>query len=195
MSKNAESKSTSGVIKFHKEVDVDHDKLFPNTVEGYFHRSSGTVWNKSVNIVADTETLIVNLFKFKRTIRLLDQWAMITNIVSLADCTNVYGTIYDGTTSIDLVADGIDLSGASVGTFFTKDKIATETFSLSEASQCRLNETETTKRIGRPFTITAKYGVDNVIRLHLTTSTAIEFTLYIYFEYELLDGASLISLV
>ena len=134
----------------------------------------------------------VNVFTFSGTIRILDQFAHITRVGTLANCTGVYADAYDGTNTVELTADGAVLSGATVGSLFTKDKVAAQIYSVSLADEVRLLETLETRTAGRPFLITAKNGVTNYIRFHYTTTDApIDFDMEIHFEYELMDGSTL----
>jgi hypothetical protein len=162
-----------------------------NTVEGVLAQAQGRFWEGSVNIVADNETKIFNVFEFTETITILDQWAIITAIADLTNCTNVYADVWDGTNAVPLTLDGMTLSGVPVGSFFTKDKLAADTYSLNDASQVRVSEVLDSKKVGRPFTITAKNGVTNYIRFHVTTNTTLDFTMFLHFNYLLLNGATL----
>ncbi len=178
---DALQKSTP-ILAPHYEVD--------NSVGDYFARF-GRHLDSTVNVTANNESLIVNVFQFTETLIILNQWAILTDVTSITNCTNVYADVFDGTNSEDLTKDGITLSGAPVGSFFTKDKVNTETYSLMLADQVRINEIGTDKKAGRPFTITAKNGATNYIRFLLTTNTTLDFTMFLHFEYLLLNGATL----
>ena len=105
--------------------------------------SSGTPTfciTKEVTITGNGAT-VLNVFKFTGTVRILNQEAGITEVTDMTTCTDVYFTAYDGTNTVSLTSNGIDLSGATVGTYFTKDRVATETYSLSNSDQVRLLET------------------------------------------------------
>lgn len=167
--------------------------------ETYEYNAWGDSINRTVGrklgavsqITANNETKIFNIFKFTGTVRILNQWAIITDDTALTNCTNVYASVYDGTTSTNLTAPGIDLSGAPVGSLFTKDKIAADTYSLVVADQARVLETLTDKRIGRPFIVNAKSATDCYIRFHITTNTTLDFSMQVAFEYQLFNGSTL----
>ena len=162
-----------------------------NSITDMYNRTCGRKLCSDVNITANNETKIFNVFKFTGSIRILDQYAIIIDAADLSNCTNVYATVYDGTLSEDLTADGISLSGESVGTLFTKDKVKAETYSKLSSDQVRVLETVVDKKMGRPFTVNGKSGVDNYIRFHVTTNTTLDFSMHIVFEYELYNGSTL----
>lgn len=147
---------------------------------------------KEVSIVASPGSWAINVFQLFGSVRIVDQFAEITEITSLVDCTNVYASLYDGTASMNLTNDGIDLSGAPVGTLFTKDKEVTQAYSVSKADQCRVNEIIQDVKIGKPFTVTQKSEVDTFLRFHLTTTDdPLSFKMLLKFVYAPLDGGYL----
>ena len=143
-----------------------------------------------VNVTGNGAT-ILNVFKFTKTVRILHQEALIMAITDIVTCSNVYATIYDGTNIKDLTADGIDLSGVPVGTYFTKDKIAANTYTMSEADEVRIIETVEDRKAGRPFSVTAKDGVDNFIQFRFTGDANTDFDMFVHFNFELVNGATL----
>ena len=145
----------------------------------------------SANITGNNNSYNVNVFQITGTVRILDQFAIITSITDLTNMTAVYADLWDGTNSEALTANGAVLSGAPVGTFFTKDKDVTEIYSVMKADQCRVNEVTADKNIGKPFTVTQKNGVNTYIRFNYTTNTTLDFNMDIYFIYELMDGSNL----
>ncbi len=144
----------------------------------------------TVNITGSGAT-VLNVFKFTGTIRILNQEAVIMSITDNTTCSNVHATTHDGTNTKDLTKDGIDLSGVPVGTYFIKDKVTTETYSMSDSSEVGVLETKTDKNAGRPFSLTAKYGADNYIQLRFTGDANTDFDLFVSFKYTLLNGATL----
>ena len=151
---------------------------------------------KLVTISAAAGVHAINLFKLHSTVRVLDQYAELMEVTTLTNCTNVYATLYDGTVSLDLTADGATLSGAPVGTVFTKNLELTQPFSVHMADQCRVTEVTHDKYVGKPFLITQKNGVDTFIRMHLTTTdNPVSFKMLLRFVYEPLDGGYLEILV
>ena len=147
--------------------------------------------------VTGTGSIVASLLQLVGSVRIIEQYAIITDITTLNNATAIYATIYDGTVSIDLTADGIVLSGAPVGTMFLKDQLAANAYSVNISDQCRMNEVIDTKKAGRPFTVTQKNGVDTFLRLHLTTTDApVDFTVFVVFKYFpiMYDGSSLVFL-
>jgi hypothetical protein len=162
-----------------------------NSFEGFLQRVGTRCHEATAQITGDTETVTTNVFAFTGPVRIVDQWAVITDTTAITNATNVYADIYDGTNTVLLTADGMTLSGATVGAFFTKDKLVTDAYSLIDADQCRMLETLDVKKIGRPFLINGKNGVTNYIRFHVTTNTTLDFSMFVHFEYQLLNGATL----
>jgi hypothetical protein len=142
--------------------------------------------------IGGTGAQTVNVFEFTGTVRIVNQWAEITRVGTLTNLTNMYATIYDGTNTVNLTADGATLSGATVNSFFTKDKTADQTYSVNLSDQCRMLENTDEKKVGRPFVITAKNGATNYIRYHYTTTdNPVDFDIKIFFEYQVMNGGSL----
>ena len=163
-----------------------------NTGNDMLVRAAGIkIIEETVNITG-TGAITASLLQLTGTVKVVNQWAEITAITTLTNATNVYATLWDGTNSVDLTADGLTLSTATVGSFFTKDKVSTDPYSANIADQCRLLETTIDRFAGRPFAITQKNGADTFIRFHLTTTDApIDFTIKIVFEYIPANGGTL----
>ena len=154
-------------------------------------RGSGFEISKIVNITGDTNSYNTNVLQLTGTVLIVNQWAEITVTTDLTNMTGVYASLYDGTNTVNLTADGLVLSTATVGSFFTKDQIATEIYSSNIADQCRLLETVANKYAGRPFIITQKNATNTYIRFNYTTNTTLDITVRIVFEYIPLNGATL----
>lgn len=149
---------------------------------------------KEINVeavISGNGATIANVFQFTGTVRVISQEAEISEITDITTCTNVHATIYDGTNSIDLTADGISLSGLPIGSWFTKDKTNGEIYSLNSATQVRLNEVAASGDAGLPFQITGKTAVTNYIRFHFTGDANTNFKMKIKFKYTLFNGATL----
>jgi hypothetical protein len=154
---------------------------------------------KSVGITIEEEITVegtgdisANILQFFGSVTISDQWAMITEITSMDNLTNMYADAWDGTNVVGLTADGAVLSGMPVDTVFTKDKVSSEIYTVNDASEVRLLETLEDRNIGRTFTLTNKYDTDTFIRLHLsTTDAALSFKMLVHFEYHPLNGSTL----
>ena len=140
--------------------------------------------SKSIRVTG-TGSIVANILRLEGSVRILEQYAVITAVTTLTNATGVYATLWDGTNSEDLTLDGAVLSGAPVDTMFLKDKVATQQYSVNVADQCRVNEVTDTKKAGKAFTITQKHDTDTFIRLHLTsTDNPVDFTVFVTFKYE-----------
>lgn len=175
-------------------IDLLNKAIPANVIEDtawdMIYREAGRHIDTTATITG-TGSQVVNVFQFTGSIMILNQWATVTSITTLTNLTNMYATLYDGTNSVDLTADGATLSNAPVGSFFTKNHTADQPYSVNFADECRLLETLTDKRAGRPFILTGKNGATNYIRLHYTTTdNPVNFDIFVHFEYYLFNGAT-----
>ena len=165
-----------------------------NSAADMLSRTSGYRIMTSANITG-TGAVSANVLQLTGTVLIISQWAEIKSITTLTNMTNVYASLYDGTNSVNLTADGLDLSSATVGSFFTKDQVASQTYSASIADQARLLETIDAKKAGRPFTVTQKNGADTFIRFNFTTTdNPVDIDMDIYFEFVPMNGGTLVFL-
>jgi len=165
-----------------------------NCVGEMIARNSGYHIDKEIDISA-TGSQTVNVLQLTGTVVITNQWAQITDVTTLTNLTGMYADLYDGTNSVALTDDGAVLSGAPAGTFFTKDKISSEVYSVNMSDECRMLETLLDKKSGRPFTITQKNNTDTFIRLHFTTTDApVVFSVKIHFEFYPVNGSTLVFL-
>ena len=185
------------VFPLHAANIAELPKVIPlsgnanNSANDMFVRAGGIKLEKTINITG-TGAITASVLQLTGTVKVINQWAEITAVTTLTNATNVYATLWDGTNSVDLTSDGLTLSGAPVGSFFTKDQIASSPYSANIADECRLLETTADRFSGRPFSITQKNGADTFIRFHLTTTDApIDFTIKIVFEYIPANGGTL----
>lgn len=154
-------------------------------------RSAGFHIEKELTVTG-TGAQVANVLQLVGSVVILNQWALITEVTTLTNLTGMYADLYDGTNTVALTADGAVLSGAPVGTFFTKDKVAADAYSVSIADETRLLETLVDRKSGRPFTVTQKNATDTFIRLHFTTTDApVSFKVKIHFEYFSINGSTL----
>ena len=161
-----------------------------NTLGEYLERAHGRIWRGLVNITADTETKIFNVFQVTGTVLILNQIAIITDATALTNCTNVFASFYDSTVSTNLTADGMTLSGVPVGSTFFKDKDETQTYTLLSSAAGEVYEPTTFKE-GKPFYVVQKNGADSYIRFHVTTNTTLNFTMWLEFQFAEVNGSLL----
>lgn len=137
----------------------------------------------------------IPVFQVFGNVTVTSQYAVLTDATTLTNCTNVYADVWDGTLAVPLTADGITLSGVPVGTMFTKDQVAAQTYTLCDATTTCVNETTDAKKVGRPFSVTQKDGVDTFIRLNFTTTdNPIDFSMYLEFGWSPINGGYLVLL-
>ncbi len=78
------------------------------------------------------------------------------------------------------------------GSFFTKEKVASQPYTVSLSDEVSVIEELTDKKSGRPFTLTAKEGASNYIQLNFTTTdNPVDFDVKIHFEYYPVNGSTL----
>lgn len=157
-------------------------------------------WNKvykdgisidaEVRIQGNNDSYNLNVFKFTGSIQIISQYAEIISVVSASNMTSVYADIWDGTNSVDLTVNTADFSGLVAGSMFAKLDASSEEYTLAVADEVRMSEIDRNK-IGRPFIITAKNGVDNYLRFNFTTNTILDFVMHVYFTYRKINGGSL----
>ena len=145
--------------------------------------------------VTGNGAIVANLLQVFGNVRIVDQSAVIMSVTTLANATNIYASLWDGTLAKDLTADGVVLSGMPVGTMFLKDLDVTQPYSVLDASEGQVNEVLQDNKAGKPFTVTQKSGVDTFMRLHLTTTDApVDFTVFVKFIFHKFDGSNLVFL-
>lgn len=154
-------------------------------------RSAGKVIVVEDVVVTGTGSVNLNVFQVDGTVRVLNTWAQITEVTTLANLTDMYADVWDGSVSAPLTkSPGASLSGAPVGTFFTKDKAISETYTVLLADQARVAEAATKGAV--PFYVNQKNGVDTFIRFNFTTTDApVSFKMTVWFEYQEINGGTL----
>ncbi len=156
-------------------------------------RNSGRIIEQDV-VVTGTGALVAPVLQWTHTILVKNQWAELIDVTTLNNATAVYADIYSaGETPVPLTkaAPGATISGAPLESFFVKTGNETIPYTVHLADQPRTTEPGG-NRVGQPFFITAKYGADNFIRFHLTTTdNPVLFTMKVHFEYVPMNGGTL----
>lgn len=171
---------------YAKERDYGECK---NCGADYGERGSGRMFEVEGATITGTGTVNQNVFILTGTVEIINQWAEIKSVTTLNNCTGVYADLWDGTNSVELTSSSpaATLSGAPVGTFFSKKELAANPYVVSFADQCRLIEID--KKRHQPFTITANNSATTYIRFNYqTTDTPVLFTMDVYFEWIPLNG-------
>ena len=162
-----------------------------NSLGEMIARSSGYHIEKEATH-AGTGTQVFNILQLTGSVVVTEQWGVITEITTLTNLTSMYADLWDGTLAVPLTNNGATLSGVPVGTLFTRDKLSTSAFSVNSAATGSMLENLDSKKVGRPFVITQKNGVDTFIRLHFTTTdNPVSFKVKIHFEYYPINGSTL----
>lgn len=150
---------------------------------------------KNIHITGNNDSYNINVFQVFGTVDIISQYAEITEVNNLTNMIGVYADLWDGVVSDDLTADGATLSNFPIGSWFTKDRETTETYSVINASTCKKHEIRPAEDIGLPFQVTQKTGnVDTFIRFNYTTNTVLDFWMKIFFRWRPLNGGRLVLL-
>lgn len=150
-------------------------------------RRQGIRISKEINIIANNTTVNQNVLQLYGAVRVIEQYAIITEVTDITNMTNVYADIWDGTISYLLTKNDGVFSGLTVGSFFTKDSDSTQPYSIIKSDQGRILEKEQ-KEIGYPFILNQKNGVDTFVRFNFTTNTTLNFKMFVYFKYEKINS-------
>ena len=170
---------------------LKHEQIPNDSLAGYACRSEGGHKMEVEAVIGGTGAQTINVFQFTGTLRVLDQYAMITRVGTLTNFTGMYADVWDGTNSVLLTDNtpGASLSGAPVGTYFTKNMDETQPYTVLMSDEVRVDEPDAgDKKVSQPFTANPKNGATNYIRFHYnTTDNPVDFDMTIYFIYELLN--------
>jgi len=113
-----------------------HGQSPANSLLDYAERVAGEIIEVPVT-VGGTGAQVVNMFEITGTVKIYTQWAELTRVGTLLNLTGMYADVYDGINTILLTDDtpGAVLSGAPVGSFFTKDKISSQPTFLNNSKE------------------------------------------------------------
>jgi 2-methylaconitate cis-trans-isomerase PrpF len=167
------------------------DAVLINTPLEVLKRNGTKIAISEVHITGNNNTYNIPVFKVTGAIRVLDQYAIITETTNITNLTNVHSDLWDGSVSENLTLDGVTLSAAPVGTLFTKDQDVSKAYTVLLADQGRVNEITATKELGKPFLVIQKSGADTFIRFNYTTNTVLDFKMELFFIYQELNNSAL----
>lgn len=177
--------------------DIDFGTYPENSALGYLIRGSAGIRICASVHLQFTGDLVAPLLQFTGTVRILNQFAVLTEVITLNNCTDVHSDVWD-----DVADDpqklnkggpgGLDISGAPVGSFGTKGEDFTEKYTFVPATRADFFE-PSQRTEGKPFTVIAKQNANNYMRfLMSTTDNPVDFTLFVCFEYQpLVEGSDL----
>lgn len=157
-----------------------------NTPLGALVRAGGREVIKTITLSANNTSAAVNVFLLTGTVEVLKLHGEITAVTTLNNLTGAFFDLWDGTNSVEITDNtpGTTMSGAAVGSFFTKNADALNALTFANNSQCRVSEGVSSARTFHPFLITAKTGVPTYIRFrYTTTDTPINAQLEIHCTY------------
>jgi len=169
-----------------------HDAIVHNSAINFCERIAGRLLHAADVVITGTGVVNLNVFKITGTVRVFNSWAEITEVTTLNNLTNMHADAWDGTNSVLLTkTPGAVLSGAPVGTFFTKDKSSADTYSVAAADEVRV--LEATNKSSVPFYVTQKSATDTFIRFNFTTTDApVSFKISVWFEYVPINGGTIV---
>jgi hypothetical protein len=155
---------------------------FFQNIDGYIHI------RKELVLDGNNETKILNAFQLVRNAEIREIYGEVIE-GSITNLTGLRLTLFDGTLSVDLTANGGVLSGGGVGSFIVKDEDAVETIKVSLSDQARVIESIAAKDTYQSLFVTQKNGVDTFIRFHYTTTeTPINAKIQLVLAYRQVNG-------
>lgn len=140
-----------------------------------------------VHVVVPPGAHTLDILRFHGGVRIIEQQAEIVEATLITDLTGLYADVWDGTNAVNVTTGGIVLSGAPSGTRFFKGSDITQPFDFMLADQIRIYEPGGPK-VGDPYVVNPKNGVDNVGRVHFATTSGIDVVFGTKFVYQPLDG-------
>ncbi|MEA2036864.1 MAG: hypothetical protein U9O94_05110 [Nanoarchaeota archaeon] len=137
-------------------------------------------------------SVTMNIFKVIGSVEILTAHGEVMDVTTLTNMTAVYTDLWDGTTAVNITANGAILSGAPVGSLIIKQKDSTNAMITVLANQARVTEPANDKKTHQPFIVTQKNGVDTYIRMNYTTTDApIDAQILFIVKYRPIDGGSI----
>lgn len=163
----------------------------PNSAQCMLCRVAGYIRDKEITLNLNNTSGFVNLFVLTGSVEITSIFAQVTEKTTLANLTEAYLDVYDGTVAIDITENGAVLSGANVGSYFLKSGSTAEVAAVALNSQVRLIETVDAKKLHHPFVITQKKDVATYIRFHYkTTDAPINAKMKFYAQFGKINGGT-----
>ncbi len=161
-------------------------QIFRKAVNRFISRSA-------FRIVKGAGTHTINIFQLFGGVEILRHQAEFVAVNAISGLTNVWADATDGTTTITLVAPGVDLSAACCGTQFFRGHDETQPFDVILADQIRYySPSPPEPKLADAYTLNAKDGADNFVRLHFTTGGPLDVIICMVFIWEPLDGGYIV---
>ena len=162
-----------------------------NCLNDIIERSRGRKVKVQVNVTG-TGAISANIFKVTGSAVVIDAYGEIDLVTTLTNLTAAKFFLYDGTNSVDITANGADLSGFTAGSLILKTGDSTNAATAVDADQCRVTEADSSKKTHHPFIVTQKNGADTYIKMSCeTTDNPVNFTVTFYVVYVPLNGGTI----
>lgn len=183
-------------FNFLKELFSDSDATGnSNTPEGAIIRTGGKHITKTITLSANATTESINLFQITGNVKVLGIHGHITAKTTLANLTNAYLAVWDGTVERAITkTTGATLSGYNVGAFFAKTQDASVVMANSNNSVGSFIETTTDKNALQQFFVVQKTATNTYIRFTYTTTDApINAQFEFHIEYTDSDTGTIVA--
>lgn len=178
-------------INFLRHTFVDTGSF--NTPEGAIIRTGGKIFEKTITLNANNTTDVIDICQFTGVIEILALTAEVTVVNTMTNCTNVFFTITDGTTTIDLTKDGATISNFGVGSFLIKESDSSTIISVADSNTINLIEAPAGNKAKQPFILVANKNNNNFIQFNYnTTDTPIDAELKVIITWADINSGILI---
>lgn len=152
----------------------------------------GVCIKKTITLSANNTSATENIFKVNGSVEILKLCGLVVDTTTMVNLTAVKVELYDGTTTDDITADGIVLSGLAVGTLMVKTGLKAAVLSLADNASGVVTEAGADKKVYQSFFVTQKASTDTYIRVSYTTTDApINCQIEWAVRYNALDGGYL----
>jgi len=164
--------------------DLQEDNNEDNSTHAHLDRCSGHLLSNDITLSANNAAASVNIFQITGSIEVYRIYGSIKTAGTLTDCDSAYFDLYDSTTAFPITKNDGDIGGMGVGTFFSKEGVATVTMTVIDPVAGSVVEPATDKKAFTPFIVTQKTGANTYVRFtYTTTDTPIAAVLSMHIEY------------
>jgi len=144
-----------------------------DTPEGSVIRAGGKHATNTITLSANNTSANVNVFQITGTTKIVSIHGEVKDATTLANCTNCYFDLWDGTTSVPITKTTTSsISGFGVGSFFIKDADVASALTTLKNNQCRIKEAATGTKVNTEFLAMQMIATNTYLRFNYTTTDA-----------------------
>lgn len=142
-----------------------------------------------------TGATTVNLFSLSGHVRIIEIFGEVTAVTDSTTLSGFHLEANDGTNTVDLSANTLDLSGTVVGSTFSKTGVAANALAYDVGSEVKYEESSSGPRVFTEGLLSQKYGTATYLRVAFTGDAATDVTISVCIKYEPLDSTSSLTAV